>query len=176
MNLADLAESLVCRELPSGGLLSVFYDSEGDVYGSADGGGWEVRYSPDAARLIRHEPPNTLVRHARFRAAELTFAEMLTLPTLDSPWEGELALSDDEQADYRELLAEPGLGHRLLGYAHSLQNDVHGSKSFRHLLTIDSEDATGWGWGDTGLLYFTIQQNHLERHQFDQVEFEMQCC
>lgn len=172
-NLTDLVPSVACRELPAEGLLSVFYDSEGEAFEPSDIGGWRVFHFPDVLRLARREPPRGLAEAARFRSAGLTFTETLTLPCGYSPWDEELALGDGRDA-YGELL-EPGMGHRLLGYAHPCQNDVYGQKGIRHLLTIDSDDAPGWMWGDAGLLYFTMAEADLQQHKFDRVRMEMQC-
>jgi uncharacterized protein YwqG len=73
-------------------------------------------------------------------------------------------------------VGEDNLGHRLLGYASNLQNDVHGRKNIRHLLTLDSDGSLGWNWGDVGLLYFTLREDYLQQHKFDRTRFEMQCC
>src|SRR5262249_43619864 len=53
-NLADLSASLVCRELPGSGLLSVFYlvDLEDDR-DSDPKGTWRILHFPDASKLSR---------------------------------------------------------------------------------------------------------------------------
>lgn len=175
-NLTHFSETPVCRELPTSGLLSVFYDTEGDVFSSTDEGGWRLLYFPDTSSLKRSDWPSQLGDHARFPECGLTFTETTTLPRVHSPWKNDLSIEEHERDAYSQLLEEPGLGHRMLGYAHSLQSDVQGSKDFRHLFTIDSDDAPGWMWGDTGLLYFVISEEDLRQHRFDRTQFEMQCC
>ena len=175
-NLADLA-GMVCSELPDSGVLSVFYDPVGDVFGKPDKGGWRIFYFPDVATVARREWPETLPDAARFAPCRLSFAETITLPDLDSPWAKELAFGDDAMTSaYQELHSDPGLGHRLLGYPDPLQRDMLEKKTMRHLLTIDSDDKPGWMWGDTGLLYFTISESNLRSQRFDRVRFEFQCC
>jgi uncharacterized protein (TIGR02996 family) len=174
-DLGALARSPVCRELPAG-LLSVFFDTRADGW---DGG--LVVHTPPGAELRRLQPPDELATGAygedrRYKPAALAFTEALTLPHGGSPWyeHGGPFVNTQGMSD---LAAErPGLGHSLLGYAHALQNDVHQKLSVRHLLTIDSDDAPGWMWGDTGLLYFMIDEDDLRNGRFDRVTVEMQCC
>jgi uncharacterized protein (TIGR02996 family) len=178
-DLAALRGSPVCRELPGAGLLSIFYAGSDRAFDNSDAGGWRVFHFPAASALTRQDFPADLDDDLRFRPCCVSFTEILTLPERDSPWEHDLPPEPEGGADtdpYRKLFDEGSLGNRLLGYASSLQNDVHNRKKVRHLLTIDSDDRPGWMWGDSGLLYFTIAEEHLRATRFDRVRFEMQCC
>lgn len=177
-DLGELNASPVCRELPATGLMSVFYAASGEVFDNSDKGGWVVFHFPDTPRLTRQEFPEELAKEDRFRSCRASLTEILTLPERESPWKGELPPEPvaDEEDTYRGLTEDNGLSHRLLGYASSLQRDVHGRKTIRHLLTLDSDSSPGWMWGDAGLLYFTIRDDYLQQHRFDRVRFEMQCC
>lgn len=173
LNLGDLAASLVCRELPNAGLLSMFIlsdEDEGNDY--FDDGMWRLYYFPDTSKLTRRLPPET-----SFNSCRLAFTETLTMPDRDSPWTKELALGkdDDIQLAYQETVSGYGAGHTLLGYPAPIQNDPLGKKTVRHLLTIDSDDHAGWMWGDGGALYFTINEGDLRKHRFDRVRLETQC-
>jgi uncharacterized protein YwqG len=138
------------------------------------------------SKVTRRALPDDLAEEGRFRSCRLTFAETLTVPDRDSPWEKELGFEDDEEAAdrYQEVVVSgtdsgEGLGHRILGYPRPLQNDPLGRKTMRHLLTIDSDDGPrgpGWMWGDSGLLYFTISEENLRVWRFDRGRCEMQCC
>ncbi|MBA4063380.1 MAG: hypothetical protein C0501_06640 [Isosphaera sp.] len=117
-DLAVLSASVACRELPSSGVLSVFYWAEGNVYDSSDEGGWRVLHFPDPAELARrHPPPN--MSGCQFSPCRLAFTETLTLPKPDTPWADELAFAGGVEV-CRQLAEEHGLGHRVLGYAHHL--------------------------------------------------------
>ncbi len=180
-NLADLSASFVCRELPNSGVFSVFYfPDEEDERESDPKGTFRVFHFPNVSKLARREPPEELAATGRYKSCRLTFTETLTLPDPESPWRKELTFKDDDEAEdhYQETVLDAlgGLGHRILGYAPSLQNDVHRRKEMRHLLTIDSDDNPDWMWGDGGLLYFTINEEYLKAGQFDRVRCEMQCC
>lgn len=178
-NLADLATSLVCRELPKSGLLSLFsvYDEDEGNDDFDEKGSWRLWYTPDVQELVRQYPPENA-----FKPCRLTFTETLTVPDRDSPWLKDLGFKNDEEAEerYQETIVSGvnsvgGLGHRILGYPCPLQNDPLGRKTMRHLLTIDSDDKPGWMWGDGGLVYFTISEANLKAHRVNRVRFEMQC-
>lgn len=175
-DLGALARSPVTRELPAG-LLSVFYDTRSDSW---EGGGLVV-HTPPGVTLRRLQPPDELATGAhgedcRYKPAALAFTETLTLPVSGSPWYKHGGPFVNAQGISELATERPGLGHRLLGYANPLQGDVHQKLSVRHLLTIDSDDAPGWMWGDTGLLYFMIDEDDLRNGRFDRVTVEMQCC
>jgi uncharacterized protein (TIGR02996 family) len=177
-NLADLAASLVCRELPADGVLSVFYlPDEEDDRGSDPKGTFRVFHFPDVSKLARRDPPAELGEGRRFRSCRVTFAETLTMPDVESPWRKELGLGGDEDArdKYQEQVAGFDCGHRLLGHPTPIQNDVLGRKSARHLLTIGTDDRAGWEWFDGGSLYFTIGEGDLRAGRFDRVRCELQC-
>jgi uncharacterized protein (TIGR02996 family) len=184
-NLASLAVSLVSRELPDSGVLSVFYLVDEDYERASDPkGSFRVFHFPDVSKLARRELQEELRDAERFKPCRLTFTEILTLPDVDSPWEKDLGFRNDEQAQYEgnvlgAIDEDAGLGHCLLGYPCPLQNDPLHKKTMRHLLTIDSDDGRGgpgWMWGDSGLLYFTIAEEDFQKRHFDKVRCEMQCC
>jgi uncharacterized protein YwqG len=97
----------------------------------------------------------------------------------------------------------PDLCHRMAGYPDRLQGDLRleaqlvshglycgdssgydegkqrglwpGAKQWQVLLQIDSEDAAGMMWGDSGRIYYLIHQSDLEEHRFDNVWVGMEC-
>ena len=48
--------------------------------------------------------------------------------------------------------------------------------SWQLLLQVDSDDAAGMMWGDSGLLYFWIRDDDLAARRFERVWCAMQCC
>jgi len=177
-NLNDLTKSVVCRKLPSHGLLSVFslYNEDGGNDDFDAKGSWRVFYFPEDADFAYVPFPSDL-DEGGLPACRLTFAETLTLPEEDSPWRKEIGLGEDVDAweIYREYIAGYGNGHQLLGYPSIIQGDMLGKKTMRHLLTLGGDENMGWQWGDGGKLYFTMSETDLKAKRFEGVRFEMQC-
>jgi uncharacterized protein (TIGR02996 family) len=173
INLAELAPSPACRELPASGMLSVFchYDPDG---GNDDfpKGSWKLLHFPDASKFTRNLPLDV-----SFNPCRLAFSECLTLPDPDSPWRKQLSLHVHRDAPemYRDFVMGGQLGYPILGYPSPIQGDMLGKKSVRHLLTLYSDDKVGWMWGDGGSLYFLIDEADLKAHRFDRVRLAMQC-
>ncbi|WP_439627896.1 DUF1963 domain-containing protein [Gemmata sp.] len=174
INLAELAPSPACRELPSSGVLSVFCYYDPDEGNDAfPKGSWKLLHFPDASKLTRNLPPEV-----SFSPCRLVFTECLTVPDPDSPWNKTIGFGHHEDAEdmYREVIVGPVGGHQLLGYPVPIQCDPLDKKTVRHLLTIDADDKPDWMWGDGGALYFLITEADLKAHRFDRVRLAMQCC
>jgi uncharacterized protein (TIGR02996 family) len=162
INLADVASSVVCRELPREGILSFFVEES--AIDRTDRGGWRVFHFADATALVRRPRPASLQEWVHFSPHCFLFTETLTLPCRNnSPWDDELSLSEDDAEAYWELYGH-SCGPRLLGYPQPIQNDVLTGKDDRHLLTV----APG------NVFYFTIKEEDLRQHRFDRTGFEMQ--
>lgn len=50
-----------------------------------------------------------------------------------------------------------------------------GIKDWQLLLQLDYDNNLGWEWGDSGMLYFWIRKQDLEKQDFSNVWCEMQC-
>ena len=162
---------------PQSGLLSVFYEMEGDVFEHSDRLGCACSIFRMFRSWLAADSLQPVPHIWQFSSCRLSFTEILTLPERESPWKKDLPRDEGEDDDaYSDLLGDSNLDHRILGYASSLQDDVHGRKDVRHLLTIDTDDNPGWIWGDTGLLYFTMRDEDLQRHRFDRVKLTFQEC
>lgn len=97
-----------------------------------------------------------------------------------------------------------GTYHHLLGHPQLIQNDMRGEaqlvangidcggpegyaspramellrtagRDWQLLLQLDSNEAGGWMWGDTGRIYFWIRRSDLEAARFDRVSLILQC-
>jgi uncharacterized protein YwqG len=96
-----------------------------------------------------------------------------------------------------------GPRHQVLGHPHPIQGEMQlecqlvshgiycgdsdgyndprsaalekGADDWQLLLQIDSDDNAGMMWGDTGMLYFWIQKQALERQEFHKVWVVLQC-
>lgn len=176
INLAELAASPVARKLPAAGLLSAFcaYDDD-DGNDDFPKGSWRLFHTPDAAKLVRHELDAELPDESRFPSCRVEFAETLSLPAPDSPEGQSLNLDDAHPAEdvYRDIYYNQCSNH-LLGHVYPIQG-YNWKKGTRHLLTIDSNDQTGWGFGDGGALYFALSEDALAKKRFDLVKMDMDC-
>lgn len=172
INLAELAPSPACHELPASGMLSVFchYDPDG---GNDDfpKGSWNLLHFPDSSKLFRSLPPEV-----SFNPCRLAFRECTTVPDPESPWNKAIGFGHHEDAEdlYREVIVGPVGGHQLLGYPAPLQDDPLRKTTVRHLLTIDSDEKPGWAWDEAGSLFFLIDEADLKAGRFDRVRMEMQ--
>jgi hypothetical protein len=135
-------------------------------------GSWRFLYFPDTGTLRRH-PATDLV----FPSCRVSYSEVLTLPSEDSPWRAALGIGPKHLGYevYRDLSLEMGGSDHLLGYPCPIQGDVLYKKDVRHLLTVSGAQATGWEWGDGGALYFTLPDADLKAGRFDRVRMEMDC-
>lgn len=199
----DLAEvsGWECIEdsLPADGILSFFYDVEGQPWGSSlsDKDGWRVFYFPASSdlELYLDEGPDD--------HWSIDWLEEHSYP--DSASEEFMTLADSAQEEYEafvECAYEEGPIHRLLGHPVLIQADYResieivsnqinfekiradrealkelneDSKKWRLLLQLDSDDGIDWTWGDNGSLYFCIEEDALKRRDFSNVWVELQC-
>jgi uncharacterized protein YwqG len=51
-----------------------------------------------------------------------------------------------------------------------------GAKDWRLLLQLDTDDDTGWMWGDVGTLYFWIREQDAKAGDFSRIWMVFQCC
>ena len=185
--------------LPPDGLLSFFYDVEGQPGGSAeDRGGWAVAWTPAPERLARR--PATAGALPSCRA---TFEARLSLPGYGSPFRDALDLTDEELDAYDDLqgmIRAPHPEHQILGHPFPVQNGVADNaevsfggplpedregaeyrrrqdavRGWRLLLQVDSDNALGVSWGDSGMLYFLLRDDDLAARRFDAAWLVLQC-
>ncbi|GLF95079.1 YwqG family protein [Streptomyces yaizuensis] len=102
---------------------------------------------------------------------------------------------DDAFVDALQDLGD-WVGHRIGGYSHAVQNPVQlevakgvlgpdttwedprleaEARRWTLLAQIDTEDAAGMMWGDTGALYWLIRPEDLALRRFDRAVFTWQC-
>nr|WP_283826023.1 DUF1963 domain-containing protein [Bradyrhizobium iriomotense] len=73
---------------------------------------------------------------------------------------------DDLQQRLRHV--ELGRPHRMGGHPNPVQHENQADDS-PLLFQLASDQALGWGWGDLGALYVTIEERDLARHRFDKI-------
>ena len=158
----DFLAQIYCPDLPGGlGLpdtvtLFFFYDAEEMPW---EGEGEEKRHRaviytleslPETARSSGGRPP--------FGEAFLTFEQVETFPPDDDSFEE----NDDKDTVERDA------HHQMLGYPVYIQDeDMAPGKIL--LLQLDTDDDTGWMWGDMGMIYFWIAPQELDARNFDDV-------
>jgi uncharacterized protein YwqG len=104
-DLASLRGLQASRELPEVGLLSFFYDANGEHWGfdPKDAGHFAVLYAPGGP-VRRVEAPRGLPREFLFVPCDLTAHESLTVPPPDSTAFAGLMLSPDEREKYFSMI------------------------------------------------------------------------
>jgi len=130
INLAETHPYDLDPVLPPAGLLSFFYESSQSVWGfdPKEDGAWAVHHTPDAADLVRREPPSDLPPEALFDARRLQPSSELTYAP---SWFSEVAalnLTRDQKFALDEVLeaeeaAEETI-HRFLGHPDPIQGDM----------------------------------------------------
>jgi hypothetical protein len=103
IQLAEIADTLAGRDLPSTGLLSFFcfQDLEND---KPDNMGAVVHYFADSSGLVRTEPPAPLTEGNEHMAEKrLGLVQTLDLPSGTSPWGNELSPEQNFPFDLFEL-------------------------------------------------------------------------
>ena len=164
----DFLAQIYCPDLPGGlglpdtGTLFFFYDAEEMPW---EGEGDEKRYRaviytleslPEATRSSGGRPP--------FGEVFLTFEQMETFPPDDDSFEE----NDDKDTVERDA------HHQMLGYPIYIQDkDMAPGKIL--LLQLDTDDDTGWMWGDMGMIYFWIAPQELDARNFDDVRLILEC-
>ena len=165
----DFLAQIYCPDLPGGlglpdtGTLFFFYDAEEMPW---EGEGEEKRHRaviytleslPETARSSGGRPP--------FGEVFLTFEQMETFPPDDDSFEE----NDDKDTVERDA------HHQMLGYPVYIQDeDMAPGKIL--LLQLDTDDDTGWMWGDMGMIYFWIAPQELDARNFDDVRLILECC
>lgn len=188
-NLKEVKPYDVENNLPSSGILYIFYDVVEQPWGfEEDEGCFKVLYfDGDEKKLKRKQYPEETEDYFPLPVFKVTFTNKLTLPE----YLEDMEFSDEDEENYSEMrqeLIQPSDGegnyepaHYMLGYPFSIQNDVFDEFNLKPeeavlLLQIDSdEEDLKLLWGDSGIIYFCIDKASLVNKQFDKVQFTLQC-
>lgn len=132
IQLADVHGLRAAAPLPAEGLLSFFYDSSQQTFGTDpnDRLGFKIFYfeQPSSA-LTRVDLPDDLPAEGRARVCSVSFSEEVTLPLQPNLEIASLSWSDDDQEKYDAALQQLTSGqkhpiHRLLGHPDTIQDDM----------------------------------------------------
>lgn len=188
IDLADLAESVVARDLPPAGLLSAFFylsQNDHDVYNGPNYGegneGWRLFYFPPDVPLAQRPILGALAR-SRFPPHPLTLTETLELTDDRNEWYEQLRFGDGEDFErYGELLDElndrDGYGDRLLGHIQNT-HDTGGTSFERSWVALWNIGLTGkrsklW-WDHLSRLHISMDGDDLRAGRFERAGLESQ--
>ncbi|MGG3798683.1 YwqG family protein [Metabacillus fastidiosus] len=190
--------------LPNKGILYFFYDIMEQPWGmdEEDEGCFKVLYFDGHLEQLKRTPyPEETEDYFPLPAYKVVFDERFTFP---EEFEG-MKWNDEGIEDFYEFRehimqeTEEDVSHPMhymLGQPFNIQNDIFeeivyyenkeklswNSKEIRSkaeelvlLFQMDSDDDLEVMWGDAGILYFCINKEDLQKKQFDQVKFTLQC-
>lgn len=166
------------------------------LYATGDRNAWSERSAPSglAAESIYQPKPVAPVRIELLPDSQVVSSEELD-------WDQE----GDAYLYLRDKVFEGETRHQVLGYPSPVQNadmevecqlassgvyvgDADGYKDprvpalkvgadeWRMLLQLDTDDDTGWMWGDVGTLYFWVRESDAKAGDFSKVWMVFQCC
>ncbi len=166
INFAQLRASPVARDLPAGGVISIFclHDANRPVnhFGT---GTYRVLYSPASAKLTPRDFPDELPEDARPDVSRLRFSEVQTLPDLKGSRALKALLKSKKDQTKYENVHSGFLGNDgLLGHPMLLKRAS--TKAARHLITLGDLD----GWIDDDVMYFLVSEADLKRARFDRAK------
>lgn len=177
-NLAELATSPVCRNLPRIGLLSFLVDLLPTVEDSV-AGDMNVIFTPSLDDLGEREPDEERDEENVLRECKVDLYERLTLPHRHSPVMDRFGLSDATLTEYTEWYHDwcrTELHHFILGHPQPVQSDptAHGQKGWTLLTQFQPDRRVGLEAGEGGAWYFMTRSGRAKVWEFDDVHMEYQ--
>lgn len=193
--------------LPKSGMLYFFYEAARQTWGydPKDSGSCRVLfYEGPVSDLTRRKAPGDLPSECAFPMQAVLLEPEMLLPSWPSIDIERLALSDDEQERYFDLidaLRPQAPLHWLLGHPDQIQNEMQlecqlasngiycGDATGHHdpRRAVLEKTATDWRlllqvdsdehmtWGDVGHIYFWIRKQDLEERDFSNCWLILQC-
>ncbi|GAA1564430.1 hypothetical protein GCM10009827_102520 [Dactylosporangium maewongense] len=170
----EVNEALGLDALPAGMLLAFFYDA-------VEMGGWENDPSdPQWWRVVMVDAGSAVPVAAPEGAA--------TFPAVACAGRRVLTIPDESEAVVQPLWERQPAGmdalygraeapmHRVLGWPEFIQDPARPDDGdWVLLLQVDSDNVTGWMWGDVGRLYYWIRRQDLVAGEFGRVRGVVQC-
>jgi len=183
LDLGELSDIDVGFALAHDGLLNFFYDAERQPWGfeGLGSGSCAVIHTPKGLGRSVVAPAGTL----EFNEVPIDLVQMLTHP---QPGHVSIANMDYDDDDGWEMLDRqligpqwpPGAFHRIGGWPTMVQESLHGicfdDSDKVVLLQLDCDHEAGWMWGDSGVLYFVIDRDSLDKQDFTNTFVVLQCC
>lgn len=109
------------------------------------------------------------------------YQELRTLPFADARHHQMLGYPSPIQNDDMELECQLASHGIHVGNADGIKDPrvadlKRGAGDWKLLLQLDTDDDTGWMWGDVGTLYFWIREQDARNRDFGKVWMISQCC
>lgn len=167
INFAELRASPVARELPAGGVMSVFCLHDPDRAVNHFGPGTSrVLFTPEGTKVTPRDFPSGVLEAVQ--VDRLRFREVVTLPDFKgSPALKALLKSKEDQTKYENVNFNMLGDDHLLGHPSLLKR--HSTKAARHLITLGDLD----GWIDDDVMYFLVSEADLKRARFDRAQMRL---
>jgi uncharacterized protein YwqG len=177
VRLDELAQLDIETMLPKTGLLSVFCDYSGDVWGTEpeDKTAWFVEIFPLDGLVQTLQPADDGESYADFEECTLEYRIEFDIPdTLD------ISLDDEQYEDYQKLKYDGAQSH-LLGQGHIHSGERGIPNGLSTLIGIETEEqvctlikfGSEWqaamNWGDSDWIQFFIPISDLSRGDFRRV-------
>lgn len=128
IDLAEITERDVLKELPAKGRLYFFYDQDQSTWGfdPNDRGSWQVIFAPDSPSLRSVRPPEDVSPDSIYDQQQVTFRKISTYPSAEALDVDLYSLSDQawEEFDAKRYEGFGGQPHHQIGGAPDVvQND-----------------------------------------------------
>lgn len=170
-----------------------------------DSGSWRVLYvTGDRSGFQKRSAPEGLAPEFIYKEKPVATRRIDLLPH-ESGISNSSAETCDNYTELRASPFEGMHHHQMLGYPAPVQNDgmelecqlashgvyvgdsngykdprvaalKDGAADWKLLLQLDTDDDTGWMWGDVGTLYFWVRQQDAAQGDFSKVWMVFQCC
>jgi uncharacterized protein YwqG len=127
---------------------------------------------PDSARLPKSVALDDDDSDTYFSLREEAFAGMTHHQMLGFP----IAVQNDDMEDECQLVANGIYVGNPEGYRDPRVPELRSQPNdWKLLLQLDSDDDTGWMWGDVGTLYFWVRESDAQQRDFSKVWMIFQC-
>lgn len=204
INLSETVAADTEQLLPPAGILYFFYAAEQDAWGidPSDKTKFKIIYwNGPLPELVQIPFPENLPDYARYTPCALDVRSEISLPSYGHPVYDDF--TEEEDNHFWEQVHPDEPANKLLGYSDNIQNDMeldcelathgipagdagiynspaakaleHTAPDWRLLLQIDSNELNQMMWGDCGRLYFWIKKEDLQKRDFNQAWFGLQC-
>ncbi|MCV3241668.1 YwqG family protein [Mesorhizobium sp. ZC-5] len=203
LDLATFAKLDPGLDLPKAGCLLFFYDTETQPWGfqPEDHGCSAVVYIEDIDATLPMVAPSG--SHT-FRRLGLTFEQIVTLPDAWSPRLDQLSLTAEDRFELNEIHEDSrNIDGQVGGHPSVIQNSMEAecemassglqagtpeayqspegiqatanAHKWRLLAQVPSIEELDLMWGDSGMIYFWIKEDALQRRDFSQCWLVLQC-
>jgi len=190
-------------DIPNQGILYFFYSEDQEFWGypKENSDCFRTIFVSKPLNLKRRDTPNTLEKltDEYFKSCKLEFSNSYSLPNREHDFVGNM-LNNKEDYAYSDISSSGGYLTKLFGHSTNVQGtmefecemldrgynwdtipanekqDIEDKQyQWKLLFQLDSEEQAQMMWGDIGLLYFWIKEEHLKSHQYEKTWMILQC-